>query len=67
MPGLPGRGEDLSRRIVLPQAPGERVFAPASAHEQHLHRLRHAELTASLRAWLSPSLNDSTVSRVFWP
>ena len=34
MPGLPGRGEELERRIFLSQAPGERVFAPATAHEQ---------------------------------
>ena len=66
MPGLPGAAKISMRRIILSQAPGERVLAPASAHEQHLHRLRHAELTASL-ALLKPSLNVSTVSRVFWP
>ena len=64
--GIARRREDLCVRIILSQAPGERVLPPAPAHEQHLHRLRHAELTASL-ALLKPSLNESTVSRVFWP
>ena len=47
---IAGRGENATRRIFLAQAPGERVFAPASAHEKDGQRFRHAELTASLRA-----------------